>query len=128
MEIINNQTASDKDNDEHFMIKDKDTGKVFDLRNHNDYEKINENLEMLSNYYLKEEDKKFHIEYYKLSQKIKTKFFKACERGDALKIKKLLDKRKSPDMIAPINEKYMHGYSVLHVAVSNSKFTFLILF
>jgi len=118
MEILSN--SNQNDDEAHYMIRDKDSGKVFDLRVQNDYEKINDNLEKLSNYNLKEEEKKFYIECHKLNQKIKTKFFKHCERGEIKKILSLLDTNKSPDLRAPINEKYLHGYTVLHVAVSNS--------
>ncbi len=128
MEILSNNNVSEQiekseDAHAHFMIRDRDTGKIFDLRNPSDYKKVNTDLEKLSNYNLNQEDKKFYVECYKLNQKIRTKFFKYCERGEISKIKQLLDTRRSPDLIAPINEKYMHGFTVLHVAVSNSKYT-----
>jgi hypothetical protein len=60
------------------------------------------------------------IENLKIIEKINTKFFKACERGEIEKILALLGKTIAPDRRPNINEKYMHNYTVLHIAITNS--------
>lgn len=60
------------------------------------------------------------IEGLKIEEKINNKFFKACERGDLDKINVMLNKKVCKDRTPDINKKYLHSYSVLHVAISNS--------
>jgi hypothetical protein len=63
----------------------------------------------------------YMVENLKIQEKIDTKFFKACERGEIEKVIQMLNRKTSRDRKPDINEKYMHNFTVLHIAITNSK-------
>lgn len=102
------------------MIKNLDNGEVYDIRNREDSVKLESHLYSICK---KDDDGiSFMLENLKIQEKINTKFFKACERGDLDKINTMLSRKISTDRKPNLNEKYLHNYTVLHVSTTNSKF------
>jgi hypothetical protein len=101
-----------------YSVKNLDTGEVFDLRKSEDSMKINDHINQ--NYRKSQLKLSYMLENMKIKEKINTKFFKACERGDIDKINLMLNKNLSTDRKPNLNEKYLHDYTVLHVAITNS--------
>jgi hypothetical protein len=60
------------------------------------------------------------VEYKNYQERLKTKLFRYCEQGNIKKLKIILDRNQPNDAIPPINTKFLHDYSVLHIAVANS--------
>jgi hypothetical protein len=104
------------------LIKDLDTGQRFDVRKSEDSDKLEKRLSV--NNKINEEKLNYMIENLKIQEKINTKFFKACERGDLDKILNMLDKKTSRDRKPNINEKYLHDYTVLHISITNCKLNY----
>ena len=96
------------------MVRDLDTGRIFDARKeeHSKFLGLNR----------KGEDRiVYAVENLKILEKINTKFFKSCERGELEKVIFMLNRKASIDRKPNINEKYLHNYTVLHIAVTNCK-------
>lgn len=99
------------------IIKDLDSGEVYDLTSNHDRSKLDLNLHNLN--MSKKETMTYLIGNFKIKDKINTKFFKLCERGDINKILLYLERKVSDDRKPDINEKFLHGYTVLHTTISN---------
>ncbi len=102
-----------------FLVKDLDSGEVFDIRLPHETKKLQSKIHNYN--HLNEDQINFIVENLKIKEKINTKFFKACEKADLEKITELLDRKTSRDRKPNINEKYLHDYTVLHVAVTNGR-------
>jgi len=111
----------DKYNSNEYLVKDLDSGNVYDIRNKEDFYRLelDQNIKHRnSDHSTNELD--YILENLKIQEKINTKFFKSCECGDYNKVLKLLDKKFCHDRRPNINEKYLHDYTVLHIAITNS--------
>ncbi len=104
-----------------FFIKDSELGDNIDI-----YKRPLETLKYNSNLQnirlQTEEQKNYYVENKKIQEKINTRFFKACEKSEIEKIIEMLDRKTSCDRKANINEKYLHDYTVLHIAITNGNF------
>jgi hypothetical protein len=60
------------------------------------------------------------LEYLNYQERLRTKMFRYCEQGNLKKLKILLDKNQPNDSIPDVNSKFLHNYTVLHIAVANS--------
>jgi ankyrin repeat protein len=102
-----------------FRIKDLDTGTSYDIRNNEDSIKLENEISRINRLSLIKMN--YKIENKKIKEKINTKFFKACERGDLEKVNLILNKKSSEDRMPDINEKFLHDFTVLHIAITNRK-------
>lgn len=99
------------------MIKDLDSSDVWDLNRRNNDLRLEEKIK--GDLIKKSEKVLYYVENLKIQEKINTKFFKACERGEFEKINIMLTKKTSKDRKPNINEKYLHDFTVLHIAITN---------
>ncbi len=105
-----------------FIVKDLDTGMKFDLRKRQDYSRLDKQILAPG----ENQGLDYYLENLKIQEKISTEFFKACESGDLNKISLIIDPKKSPDRKPNINEKYLHNFTVLHIAISNCNFIMIL--
>lgn len=71
-------------------------------------------------------DTEHTIEYLNYQERLRTKMFRYCEQGNLKKLKILLDKNQPNDSIPDLNAKFLHDYTVLHIAVANSTSIYII--
>ncbi len=88
--------------------------KVGDTKTSDDYN----NLE-ISNYEKTNVYFSFFSDESKIKESLRTKFFKACERGENEKILSMLHKKYHMDRKPNINEKYLYDFTVLHISITN---------
>ncbi len=65
------------------------------------------------------------LEYLNYQERLRTKMFRYCEQGNLKKLKILIDKNQPNDSIPDVNAKFLHDYTVLHIAVANSTSTLI---
>jgi hypothetical protein len=118
--LKNENIEHSKENTENFKIRNLDSGETYDIRNNEDYLKFETEISSMNRHSLQKLN--YMIGNKKIKEKINLNLFKACESGDLEKINFLLNKKTSNDRIPDKNEKYLHDFTVLHIAITNRKY------
>lgn len=109
------------DEDKMFLIIDKDTGRVYDIRNDMHVEKVTENTTKMNVDTDKSMNKKAWDEWWKQKKRNDQDLLIAAENGDVNEVRRLLDKSKLQDLIADINVKGLDNWSALHFAANEGR-------
>lgn len=117
MEMLNNDNMFDEidmgqidDEDRQFLLIDKDTGKVYDMRNEMHLQRLQEKQTRLTSDLStsnsqSSQSQKAWSDWWKQKRGNNQDFILAAEYGNLEEIKRLLDKEKLQDLVADVNNK-----------------------
>lgn len=106
--------------DAEFIIRDTNTGQVYDIRNQSSTLMLSQVDEQLTKLPEKEQGKPWE-EWWNNKRKNNNLFLTAAEKGDKANILNLLDKKIHGDLTADIDVKGLDDFTPLHLAVAESK-------
>lgn len=106
------------DEDKMFLIVDKDTGKVYDIRNDMHVEKITEHTTKMAQDTDKSKNGKAWEGWWKQKKRNDQDLLIAAENGDIKEVSRLLDKGQLQDLIADVNCRGLDNWTALHFAAN----------
>jgi len=118
------------DEDKQYLIVDKDTGRVYDIRNEKHIEKISCNVTRrlsvengINNSALNQSvnSSKAWNDWWKEKRKNEQDFLAAAENGNLEEVRKLLNPAVLHDLVADINVKGLDQWTALHFAANEGK-------
>lgn len=103
------------DEDRQYLIIDKDTGDVYDMRNQEHIDYLAEQTTCLQG---SSKDQINWQEWWLKKKKINEQFLEAAELGDLVQVKAALDSDKLKDLVAEVNTRTsdVHKWHALHCA------------
>ena len=114
------------DEDKPFLLIDKDTGKVYDIRNENHLSRLQEKQTRLTQDITNSTSNpsngnKAWSDWWKDKRRNNQDFLLAAEAGNIEEIKKLLNKDLLQDLVADINTKGLDQWTALHFAANEGR-------
>ena len=114
------------DEDRPFLLIDKDTGRVYDIRNENHLSRLQEKQTRLtsdisSSTNTPSSSNKAWSDWWKEKRRNNQDFLLAAEAGNIDEVKRLLNKEVYQDLVADINNKGLDQWTALHFAANEGR-------
>lgn len=132
MEMLQNENLFEEidmgqidEEDRQFLLVDKDTGRVYDMRNETHLARLQEKQTRLTTDLNTSTQNgtggKAWSDWWKLKRNNNQEFLQAAESGSLEEVHKLLDKTIHQDLVADLNTKGLDQWTALHFAASEGR-------